>query len=87
VVGFYHCVRTRAGNNLTRLVVACSVTGGELTTSAEHPVVDFFPVERIRDLRKDDQLQNTGLWRAIRDYQRGQAFSLGVLSEVKKHKK
>jgi ADP-ribose pyrophosphatase YjhB (NUDIX family) len=87
LVGVYHSPRTRAGNNLTRLVVACSVTGGGLSISEQHPDVGFFPMEEIKKMRKNNQLQNTGLWPSIKDYQKGRVFGLDVITEIKRHKK
>lgn len=86
-VGIYQCVRTKAHTNLTRLVVACTMVDGELTPSQQHPEVDFFSDKEIKGLRRDGQLQNGGLWQAVRDYRRGKGIGLDILVPVKKHKK
>lgn len=87
IVGLYQCVRNMAGNNLTRIVVACTQVGGELTVSEKHPDVGYFDLKKLRKMGQRGELQNGGLVQSIEDFCSGQGFGLSLITQVRKHKK
>ncbi len=90
VVGFYQERRTRAGNNLTRLVLAATAEKGEPQTSDRHPTVGFYTYDQIRQLAREKRLRGKkGTLAAIDDYRSGRGVGLDVLTvlpQVKKSK-
>lgn len=83
VVGLYQCPRTEAGNNLTRLVVACSVVGG----TRRDNTVQYFGYEKIKELDEAGRLANAGLLSAIKDKRKGRGIGLSIVTTLPKHPK
>lgn len=81
IVGFYQEPRTKAGNNLTRLVLAATVEEGEPQTSDRHPTVGFYTYDQIKELAKEKRLRGKkGTLAVIDDYRSGKGVGLDVLT-------
>ena len=61
----YHCPRTTEGVGVVNFVFCSKVSGGQLRTSAEHPVVEYFSREEIAEMGREGRLRGVHVELAI----------------------
>lgn len=82
LVGIYQCVRTGEGFSVVHFVFASTVIGGEVQPSAEHPDVQYFGREDIRELGRQRLLRGSHIERALDAHGRGEWLSADLVEVV-----
>lgn len=83
IVGMYQRPESSKGYNLTIIVYESEVEGGEITTSDEHPVIDFFDYEQIKEFSEDGLLARAYVLPAIDDFRNRESLDLSVIKILK----
>lgn len=83
LVGVYQMPSQELGNNVTVFVFKSEIVGGELTTSDEHPVVDFYTYEQFLEFSDQGKLRNTYILSSLNDYRDGRFYDLDILRILK----
>ncbi len=65
LVAIYHCPCTSEGIGVVNFVFRSEVSGGQLRTSAEHPVVAYFSRGEIADMGREGRLRGVHVELAI----------------------
>jgi 8-oxo-dGTP diphosphatase len=65
LVAIFHCPRTSEGVGVVNFVFRSKVSGGQLRTSAEHPVVEYFSRDEIAELGRQGRLRGVHVELAI----------------------
>ena len=72
------------GRTVVKFVFNSKIIGGEIKTSEEHPEVDFFSIEEIREINKKGLFRSSSVIDSIEDYLNGKGFDLDLIGELKK---
>lgn len=72
IVGIYQKPVSRDGGNVTVIVFKSDTLSGNVKTSAEHPVVEFFSIPEIKEMHAKGMLRGDHVLFAAQDHLDGQ---------------
>lgn len=82
LVGLYQCTETTEGFGVVNVVFASHATGGSLTPTSSHPVVQYFSRTEIAAMAADRLIRGTHIELAIDDHRSGRRLPSDLIRIV-----